>query len=208
MQALVKSRPPDLEKVLWVVGCSITHGTGVLPEQRYGQLISNRLSIPAVFLTSPGSSIEWAADQILRSDIKENDLVVWGITSTGRFPYYQQDKVIHLRPGDFRIKQTPAWYNDFSLDAHHTYKSILSILQVKNYLEKVGCKFAFGTLLPCIRDDDNNYQHFIENLDNTFVGYSIQDREIKFVDLGTDDLHPGPKHHQLYADQFLKALNL
>ena len=61
----------DLRKTentqLWFAGCSFTYGVGVDSSQRYGQLVANHFNLPCSFLSKPGSSIAWAADQILRS---------------------------------------------------------------------------------------------------------------------------------------------
>ena len=75
------------ETQLWIAGCSISHGVGVDLTERYGHLLSTELNMPCSFLTRPGSAIDWAADQLLRSDIRKNDLVVWGITNPERITY-------------------------------------------------------------------------------------------------------------------------
>ena len=64
---------------LWISGCSNSHATGVAESERYGQLIANELGKQVSFLTCPGSSIEWQADQIIRSDIQAGDIVIWGL---------------------------------------------------------------------------------------------------------------------------------
>lgn len=70
---LVDTRKTDSNQI-WVAGCSISHGMGVNHNERYGELIATKLNLPCSFLTRPGSAIDWATDQILRSDIREGDL--------------------------------------------------------------------------------------------------------------------------------------
>ena len=77
---LQKYRQTD-DKTLWITGCSITHGIGVSKEQRYADLLEKKLGLPTVLLTQSGSSIAWQTDQLLQSDIRAGDLVVWGLTS-------------------------------------------------------------------------------------------------------------------------------
>ena len=72
---------------IWNVGCSITDGFSIPKEKRYGQLLAERLNMPVSFLSKHGRSIIWAADQILRSDIRNKDLVIWGLTSPERLMY-------------------------------------------------------------------------------------------------------------------------
>jgi len=73
---------------LWAVGDSITTGYGITFEQAWGTILGKKLKIPVSTLAESGSSIEWAADQILQSDIRKDDLVVWGLTTLNRIPYY------------------------------------------------------------------------------------------------------------------------
>ena len=81
-------------KQMWVAGCSISHGTGVGIKQRYGELLSNALGLESSFLTRPGSAIDWSADQILRSDIRSGDIVIWGITGWRRITYIHEHKLL------------------------------------------------------------------------------------------------------------------
>ena len=70
---------------IWIVGCSYAHGNCLeYINQRYGQLVAEYYHLPVSFLTKPGSSIDWACDQILRADINPGDIVIWGITSVNR----------------------------------------------------------------------------------------------------------------------------
>jgi hypothetical protein len=89
---LADTRKTDSSQ-LWIAGCSITHGEGVSENTRYGQLLAERLNTKVSFLTRPGSSIAWAADQILRSDIRPGDTVVWGITSHTRLTKFEMNEI-------------------------------------------------------------------------------------------------------------------
>ena len=65
--------------VLWTAGCSVTHGMGVSESERWGNILSEYLDMPEISLSMNGASIKWTADQILRSDIKRGDVVVWDL---------------------------------------------------------------------------------------------------------------------------------
>jgi hypothetical protein len=212
---------------LWIVGCSIAHGVGVGLEQRWGQLVSDCLKLPATFLTAEGSSIEWAADQILQADINSEDTVLWGLTTPNRFMWYDDlGNVQHIlnvyyqNHPEFQIVDKKVL-----VDLTLAYKAVNYVKQVQRYLDQVDCKYAIGHILPGL---DEHRQILLNNLNNTqnfFIAYNTelltasasnhttfltQSRPVNniFVDTGTDGFHPGPLQHIIYADQFLKMVNL
>jgi hypothetical protein len=74
---------------VWVTGCSFAYGIGVDSQERYGELFAEVSQLPVSFLAAPGTSIPWAADQLLRSNIKQGDIILWGLTSINRFETYK-----------------------------------------------------------------------------------------------------------------------
>lgn len=210
---------------LWIIGCSIAHGVGVDLTQRWGQLVSDQLHLPAKFLTAEGSSIEWAANQILQADINTNDVVLWGLTSPNRFMYYNAAREVqHIL--NVHYENNPHFHqvisNRYLVDDHLAYKAIDYVRQVQNFLNKIRCQYSIGYLLPGINDHKqlvldqltNSKNFFVangieksNNPDKTkFLKQTIPNINDMFVDVGTDGFHPGPKQHQLYANQFLISL--
>ena len=193
------------KKQLWVAGCSISHGIGVVSNQRYGQLLSGELNLPVSFLTKGSSSVIWAADQILRSDIQHNDLVVWGITSMQRAPWFNNSKLNHIHIRNY--EQDPGLDRAFSFDYFTSddiiYRTVCSIFQVINYCEKIGANLLLvslvdnGTLLEYLKDYHNLLQ----------VGFLWgRNLEELWIDIGSDGLHPGDKTHEFYADEILAKI--
>lgn len=190
------------EAQLWIAGCSISHGVGVDSSQRYGQLLSQKLRLPCSFLTMPGSSISWAADQILRSDILPGDIVVWGITNSERTTLFDHNKMTCVNVGSYTRepgldKVLPA---EELLNETTFYSHLYSIEQVINFCEKLQATLLLLGLLV-----SDNMLRYLKAKDNYFhYDYDIEFRDnikyIKFSDLGTDNQHPGPQQHQLYAD--------
>lgn len=172
---------------LWVAGCSISHGVGVKQDQRYGALLSQRLQQPTSFLTMGGSSISWAADQLLRADIKPQDTVIWGITSE-----YRHSSLINGM-----IKHQPFWSREVSDSRKEIhienffYLGLIAVHQVRNYLNKIGAQLVLLPLL-CSENIKLRLLHCAEYCP---VPYAEQ-----FIDLGTDHEHPGPQQHLVYAD--------
>lgn len=199
------------EKQLWVAGCSISHGTGVDHNERYGHLLSQSLGLECSFLTRPGSAIDWAADQILRSDIRTNDIVVWGITSWARFTYIHQHQLLKgVTTSTFRAY--PEYLDIVDLDQltsqqtfyHHYY----CIQQIKNYCEKVGARLLLVGLLL----DNYGLLAFLRSQKN-YIPISYQpvyensNLKLSFEDIGSDNQHPGPKQHIIYKNAILNFLN-
>lgn len=192
------------KKQLWVAGCSISHGIGVTEQTRYGQLLANQLNIAASFLTYSGSSIVWAADQILRSDIRSGDIVVWGLTFWSRTPFFIDNVLSHVRPNSLENYSTHNnLVNADTLASDHLfYQSLISIFQVINFCQKINAKLVMASLL------DDYVCQYLEDQPNFIMLYQLwgRNQDEMFIDLGSDHLHPGHITHQFYAEQIYQKL--
>lgn len=192
-------------KQLWIAGCSVSHGVGVEVNERYGQLLSTDLNVPVSFLTKGSSSVIWAADQILRSDIQHNDLVVWGITSMPRIPFFNDKKLTHINVSSY--EHNPELDDKVSVDYFTgedvIYRTIISLFQVINYCKKIKANLLMvslyddGTLFEYVKEDTNLLQL-------SFIwGRSLEDR---WIDLGSDHQHPGSKTHKFYSTEIMNKI--
>jgi len=191
------------EPTLWISGCSVTFGVGVLKEQTYGNLIAKKLSMPLINYAFPGTSIFWAVDTLLRSDIKAGDLVILGVTSIARYEYTK----------DWELKSKPCANAtllkfvdlDYFVSSTHILKCSRHILHLINFCNKIGAKIVVANLLdstwlPIIFDKHPNFINLV---------YKVDDNElVRYIDLGTDNDHPGPLQHQHYADRIFEYINL
>lgn len=213
-----------MKPTLWISGCSITHGVGVAHNQRWGHLVGKHLGRPGRYLTSPGSSIEWAADQILRADIRHGDTLLWGLTSPSRFMYYNNDGELQHILGIY-YKNHPKFDSIISIerlaDDNLAFKAVNYVNQVRNFLQKIGCRLVIGYMLPGL---DEHKKIMLDNLSGPDFFKAFDDPPtIKtranflktlgpspemFIDVGTDGAHPGPKQHQIYAGKFLQHLGI
>lgn len=175
------------QNVVWSAGCSVAKGVGVNPHQRYANVVATHLNKPLIDLSQGGSSIEFAADQILRSDIKCNDIVVWGLTEEMRYPVWNSEKS-QVEPGK---------YTRESVTETRTYKSVTSVHQVVNFCSKIGAKLI---LLPIICSEK-----FCLLLSGISDFYQLP-YQTKFIDYGDDGIHPGPLQHKIYTDFFLDVI--
>lgn len=206
----------DKGKQLWISGCSFAHGVGVDPILRYGQLIADNLSLPVTFLTAPASNIPWAADQILRSDIQKDDIVVWGLTSVNRYTAFLNKSLHFMTVGVFdsnskNLRDTAKIVNNeitsstqkelkknlFSQE--RMFQAITSIFQVINYCQKVGAKliivnhklsdFEFDFMLARYV---YAYQNFIELSD--------------IIDYSDNEGHPGVQTHATWGREITNKI--
>lgn len=193
---------------MWFVGCCMTEGVGVYPSERYGQLVTEKLNLPASFLAKAASPMYSTADQILRSDIREGDTVVWGITCT--------ELTIYVEDGSMR-RVTPLSYLTYPdierrlpirlmYDETNFYTQLYAIEQIINYCQQRKINLLLIGLLI-----SPNMLRFLKTKDNFFnypyeLDFSDDSYAKKFLDYGTDDMHPGPEQHKLFADFVLKHL--
>jgi len=189
---------------LWIVGGSTSHGVGVDNATRYGQLLADRLGLQVSFLTCRGSSIIWAADQILRSDIQNGDTVVWGLTSINRTPYYIDNKLYQIT-GTSLVRSAihSKLLSPETLTSDHLfYQSLTSIFQVINFCKKIGATLIIASL------DDDVISHYVSNTSNFVMLYNLWGRGADNIniDVGSDDVHPGTRSHQFYADQIYQKI--
>lgn len=204
MLTLADQRQSNIQPQLWCVGCSISHGVGINADERYGVLIANSINIPISFLTASGSSIEWAADQICRSDIRPGDIVVWGLTSHYRLSYYSSNLLCHVHAGMYKINSRLAEnVPPARLDSEdNLYHQLTDVFKVINFCDKIGARLIIANILDdIIPTYIKDYPGFVQLNSNP-----NRDAEKMFIDLGADQVHPGPKMHRYYADEILKKI--
>lgn len=186
---------------LWVSGCSISHGVAIDKKQRYGQLIADKLGLEVSWLTHTGSSIQWARDQILRSNIQKDDIVCWGITTTSRFSYYDK-KLNHVYAGFYKDNK---WLNNIINiekldDEDQLYQCVTAIYQVQNFCNKIGAKLY---MLDMFSQDENQIKSYCSDLKNF---QTVLGKNDFTLDYGSDQMHPGPLQHMMYAQYFLEMI--
>lgn len=202
MLALADARKFEDSQV-WIAGCSISHGVGVADHERYGELISKELNLPVTFLTRPGSSIRWASDQILRSDIRANDTIFWGLTSINRLSYWDETtrttRCASLTQFDCHEFLNTLINKKYLASDHMIYESLVSVHNVINFCKNNNITLVLATLLK-------GTEHHLQDVANfvPLAGIFGQDLENMFLDLGTDNLHPGPISHEFFKENMLK----
>lgn len=187
------------EKQFWVVGCSITAGVGVTKDQSWPELVSKELNLPYTDLSLNGSSIIWQSDQICRSHIQPGEIVFWGVTSPNRMPIITPDQTLmHLTVDSFSTNHyaienlTPDLISNDTLKYHN----ILAVKRAYNYCQRIGASLV---PLGVTYDLDNLYIHYDIPPYQQLIQWGINN----YADLGSNQKHPGPIQHTLYAEKFL-----
>jgi len=201
-------------KQIWIAGCSVSHGVGVKPTERYGSLVGDKLDLPCSFLTAPGSSIRWAANQILKSDIRSGDILCWGITTFRRIPYYYQDQLHHLHALNALYQKNSAFNRIFPIDQlddeNNLFQCLESIRELINFCKKLDIQLVmFNAVIDDLLNrsllNEQYYYQFKYLLNKNAKTYNTQGLFL-YQDFGTDNLHPGPKTHQLYSNFLAKII--
>lgn len=198
-------------KQLWFVGCSITHGVGVGKRQKFGQLVADELDLPCSFLTRSGSAIDWASDQIVRSDIRSGDVVIWGLTELHRLTYVHNNKLIAgINNQNYNSHpQLEHIVSKKNLVSQNTiYNHLYAIDRAINFCQAVGAKlFIIGLMTSstslrylCNKKEFHQYPY------HRLVEPS-QIKTYNFEDLGSDQIHPGILQHMAYKNFVLQLIS-
>src|SRR6056300_528380 len=193
------------QRHLFVAGCSTANGSSLTDKrQRYAQLLSDHYNLPLVSLTKARSSLEWASDQILRSDIRKGDLVIWGLTTNERYMHFMDDskELTHFIASS--ITQYEELFIKLLFQDNLLEKNILRIERVHNFCKKAKANLI---ILNCISNLFISSR--ISYLDNFLFLHSKDDYDThSFLDFGNDFLHPGPLTHKYYADKIIEKVTV
>jgi len=201
---LLKESNRNQKSVLWTAGCSFTESED-LPEQvTWRYLLGQKLQKEVFNLARSGTSIWWSADQILRSDIRPGDIVVWGITNATRMEYSQNWDMKPINLVNYNTTPRNYWSIDYFESETQILFCLRSIHQVINFCNKIGAEIYIVNLLDInwVSSLMKSHPNFLDLVDKLERGHAI-----KCIDYAKDQLHPGPKQHNYYANkiyQFIK----
>lgn len=198
VEKVVDSRKTILPQ-LWAVGCSFTSSLGVSNNERWAELLGEKLKLKTSILAEPGTSIRWAAGQILRADIKGGDTVVWGLTGVARFPFYTSKETESVTCQNFKSSVASTVVSEkVFLTEHLAYSALFDIQAVIHYAKSLNFNLVI-TQFPLNTDvNESIILTYLSTVPNFIHCYT--DITDKFVDYGFDNAHPGPMQHKQYAD--------
>lgn len=209
--AIIDKNRKTNNKTLWVAGCSITAGTGVNENERFGDILSKQYYVDYDYINiaKSASSIWFQANKILQADIQANDIVIWGITASNRIEYIEKDGVIKSisqgndKFGVAKLEKSQQFWNEEYFYSKLLYLSNINlIISVINCCKKIGAKLILVNFLEMeiVPLAFKNLNIFLNITKNSGL------IEKKFLDFGIDSIHPGPKQHLEYADKIHKFI--
>lgn len=185
--------------ILWVFGCSHSHGTGLLPtESTYGQILALALDMPLKSITKPGSSTHWSHRHLFNAPLHHGDTVIWQLTAPGRVSRFDGKQVSEVALNYCNDRKIIDSLNDEQL-----YFNQINLLNTGvRLLRQIGCKFA------------------ITSIATAGIGFDYFGEYVKYpewcpthglrIDRGTDDIHCGPLSHKAIAQRLydhIQSLN-
>ncbi len=84
------------------------------------------------------------------------------------------------------------------------YKAVTKIHQVINFCKKINVNLYLGGIL--VEPDFTSHLVCLPTY-TQFYGWPSVNEDNMFIDIGTDNSHPGPRTHQWYADNFLTKIS-
>jgi hypothetical protein len=163
--------------------------------------VSHKLDLPYSDLSLSGSSIIWQSDQICRSDLRFGDIVFWGVTGPHRVPLFDNGEIIHMHAHTHSY--LPELRSKFSIELIDNdtllYHNVLAIRRAYHFCQKIGAKIV---MLGLVNDHDSQYLHY-----RVPVFRLLKPIHQQWVDRGTDNMHPGPEQHKIFAQEFVDFYN-
>lgn len=181
---------------LWVFGCSHSYGTGLEPDEKnYGILLAEQLNMPLKLVAHPGTSTNFSLRHLVNADIRDNDIVVWQLTTAERFSYKENDKIYEIILPNRLEKR----FVDFFTDEQLHFQQMVLCNIGSMYLRAKKVKFVITSIvskttpfLPLIEE----YLKYPE--------YCATDN--CRIDKGNDNLHIGPLSHRKISQILLNRI--
>jgi len=172
-----------------VVVCSYSSGKGLNPDEKsYGVILSEMLNMPLKLVAWPGTSTNFSLRHIVNADIRENDIVIWQITTAERFSYKEDGRLF-----EFILPHNPEpRFMDFFTDEQLNFQQMVLLNMGCMYLRAKKVQFVVTSIVsdttpvePLIQEY-TRYPEFCPTFDCN-------------LDKGNDNSHVGPLSHQKTA---------
>lgn len=183
----VRTRPNA--PVLWVFGCSHSHGVGLKPnEKTFGQILANAIDLPLMQVTRPGSSLSWSFRHLINADIRPKDWVIWQLTVPSRVSIFNGVDVDEVLLSVTRDRSLL----DVNTDDQIFFNQISMVTAGIRHLRAIQSQFLF---LDITSKNSYFYKYILEYSKHPEYCYQLNSS----IDLGTDNLHVGPLSHNAIA---------
>lgn len=205
MFAKTNATRKDDNPCMWAAGCSITYGSAIDANDSFVNIVANNVGLDVALLAWPGATIINQCDQLLRSDIRKDDLVILGITNYARVDYaenfdWKSYTIFDITLDNQKLKY---WNIDYFESYTQSYGCIKGIQQVINFCQKVGAKLVLINLF------DQAWSSLVFGELPYYIDATSDlnaDGSPMYIDVGSDNVHPGPKQHKEYANKILNLI--
>jgi len=210
----------SLDQQIWVSGCSYANGAHVDVSERYGSIVSKFFRVSTTNIACDASSIDFAADQIIRSEIRSGDIIIWGLTGPDRYTWFDTDRVANINGRhiheNVKSNTSKKFLNSMLIDDSRLYLSQRHIEQVQKVCDRIGCGLVLifhenlglsDHVLP-MKSFLRQYPGFIDINKIMIEKFGTQLDKNYNLDLGADHRHPGPITHSAWAEiliNFIKS---
>jgi len=186
------SRPA--EPTLWIFGCSHSHGVGLdAEEQRYANIVSEKLRMPLKLISKPGSSTEWSLRHLINSNLYPKDIVIWQLTTPERVSMYNNEILLSTTN------------NPYLLEVYSDEELFFNQINFLNY----GISFLKGRNINFVFTSLENKNNLLCDYKKEYVKYPEYCYSPNFnVDLGNDNLHFGPLSNNNLANSLVNHVQL
>ena len=204
-------------RTIWVVGCSLTFGTGLRVEDTWANRLAGLIGMVTGRTASLWNFSQGGAsnDFILRTiwdqiQTGKPDLIIIQITYPDRTEY-TNDIIQGGMIGRWNRKRVSSHYFSFYNDQIGYSNLARNILLLKLVFEKYGVKFLISPVtMPSLSLEGQILseipRRYFETIDaDEFLKCDLWDKS-GFHDLASDGLHPGPISNLLYAQKIMSHL--
>jgi len=183
------------ENEIVFLGCSHTSGVGVTESQRYSYLTSQALGLTEKNLAVGGTGIWQMHDTFFRCKFNNNQKVVLQLSDPYRINYFSGEHVKSNSFKDMEDRKLLLTYSDDIL-AYQEYSLINSIISSSKSQNIDLLCFRMSLGLPA---EYNQSDYLLTTAsESVIIG--------EWVDLGTDNMHPGPLTHKKISSTIVKKL--
>lgn len=189
---------------IWFLGCSHVHGTGVDSSNTVTTYLSNLSKQSVINLGHPGSGPMMVEHQLssLLKKYKPSAVVIAWPNFSSRWQSYEKnfpDPVLWMPFCLDGIVQHNDHYGSKSLwpDSWHQYKNLI----MTNTLKDVNIQ-SYNNVHEMLKKYKIVEFQYAED-----ESFNISKPCYPWLDLGSDNLHPGPKTHKKVADWVWSKLN-
>ena len=182
------------DPILWVFGCSHSHGIGLLASQsKFADILSRELKMPLRLVSKPGTSTHWSLRHLMNAEIQIGDIVVWQITTPNRHSGYENRAIKEV----VLSQSTNRHLIEVCTDEQLFFNQLSSLNVGVQFLRSKNVQFVVTSLDSSL----------LNELKAEYTKYPEYCYAPEFnVDLGTDGLHYGEMSHKGLAFSLLNHI--